>query len=85
MIGGAPVTQSYADEIRANGYAPSAASAVNKAKELVTSQSKNVEAKHFDPLGKDFNGCLCLGAFGIQQALQREAFSEVDPKIWTMH
>lgn len=34
MIGGAPVTQSYADEIGANGYAPDAASAVDKAKEL---------------------------------------------------
>ena len=28
IIGGAPVTQSYADEIRADGYAPDAASAV---------------------------------------------------------
>jgi len=36
MIGGAPVTQSYADEIGADGYAPDAASAVDKAKELVT-------------------------------------------------
>jgi 5-methyltetrahydrofolate--homocysteine methyltransferase len=35
MIGGAPVTQSYADEIRADGYAPDAASAVDKAKELL--------------------------------------------------
>lgn len=35
MIGGAPVTQSYADEIGANGYAPDAASAVDKAKELM--------------------------------------------------
>lgn len=35
MIGGAPVTQSYADEIGADGYAPDAASAVDKAKELV--------------------------------------------------
>ncbi len=35
MIGGAPVTQSYADEIGANGYAPDAASAVDKAKELL--------------------------------------------------
>jgi 5-methyltetrahydrofolate--homocysteine methyltransferase len=35
MIGGAPVTQSYADEIRAHGYAPDAASAVEKAKALV--------------------------------------------------
>jgi 5-methyltetrahydrofolate--homocysteine methyltransferase len=35
MIGGAPVTQSYADEIGADGYAPDAASAVEKAKELL--------------------------------------------------
>ena len=35
MIGGAPVTQSYADEIGAHGYAPDAGSAVDKAKELL--------------------------------------------------
>ena len=35
MIGGAPLTQSYADEIGAEGYAPDAASAVDKAKELL--------------------------------------------------
>ena len=35
MIGGAPVTQSYADEIKADGYAPDASSAVDKAKELL--------------------------------------------------
>ncbi|OGF45522.1 MAG: methyltransferase [Candidatus Firestonebacteria bacterium RIFOXYC2_FULL_39_67] len=35
MIGGAPVTQAYADEIGASGYAPDAASAVDKAKELL--------------------------------------------------
>lgn len=35
MIGGAPLTQSYADEIGANGYAPDAASAADKAKELL--------------------------------------------------
>jgi len=69
MIGGAPVTQDYADEIGADGYSPDAASATDKAKELVASWSKNVGAKHFDPLGKDFNGCLCLDAFGIWQAL----------------
>ena len=34
MIGGAPVTQSYADEIGAAGYAPDAATAVDVAKEL---------------------------------------------------
>jgi len=35
MIGGAPLTQSYADEIGADGYAPDAASAVDEAKKLL--------------------------------------------------
>ncbi|MHB8995413.1 MAG: corrinoid protein [Armatimonadota bacterium] len=35
MIGGAPVTQNYADEIGADGYSPDAASAVDKANELL--------------------------------------------------
>ena len=35
MIGGAPVTQQYADEIGADGYSPDAASAVDLALELV--------------------------------------------------
>jgi 5-methyltetrahydrofolate--homocysteine methyltransferase len=35
IIGGAPVTQRYADEIGAGGFAPDAASAVDKAKELL--------------------------------------------------
>jgi 5-methyltetrahydrofolate--homocysteine methyltransferase len=35
MIGGAPVTQNYSDEIGADGYAPDAASAVDKASELL--------------------------------------------------
>jgi len=35
MIGGAPVTPRYADEIGADGYAPDAASAVEKAKQLI--------------------------------------------------
>jgi 5-methyltetrahydrofolate--homocysteine methyltransferase len=35
MIGGAPVTQDYADRIGADGYAPDAASAVDTAKNLV--------------------------------------------------
>lgn len=35
MIGGAPVTQNYAEEIGADGYSPDAASAVDKAKELL--------------------------------------------------
>ncbi|MHC4916483.1 MAG: corrinoid protein [Planctomycetota bacterium] len=35
MIGGAPVTQAYAEEIGADGYAPDAASAVDEAKKLI--------------------------------------------------
>lgn len=35
IIGGAPVTQNYANEIGADGYAPDAASAVDKVKELI--------------------------------------------------
>jgi len=35
LIGGAPVTQEYADKIGADGYAPDAATGVKKAKELV--------------------------------------------------
>jgi 5-methyltetrahydrofolate--homocysteine methyltransferase len=35
MIGGAPVTQAYANEIGADGYAPDAASAVDLAKSLL--------------------------------------------------
>jgi 5-methyltetrahydrofolate--homocysteine methyltransferase len=35
IIGGAPVTQNYADEIGADGYAPDAASAVDKLKEVL--------------------------------------------------
>lgn len=35
MIGGAPVTQSYADKIGADGYSPDAASAVDLAKSLI--------------------------------------------------
>jgi 5-methyltetrahydrofolate--homocysteine methyltransferase len=34
MVGGAPLTQEYADEIGAHGYAPDAASAVDLAKNL---------------------------------------------------
>jgi len=36
IIGGAPVTQGYADEIGAAGYAPDAASAVDVVKELIS-------------------------------------------------
>jgi len=35
VIGGAPVTQGYADQIGADGYAPDASSAVDKVKELL--------------------------------------------------
>ncbi|MBZ4666139.1 corrinoid protein [Mahella sp.] len=35
MIGGAPITQNFADEIGADGYAPDAASAADLAKELI--------------------------------------------------
>jgi len=35
MIGGAPITQAYADKIGADGYAPDAASAVDLAKSLI--------------------------------------------------
>ncbi len=35
MIGGAPVTKAYADEVGADGYAPDAASAVDEAKKLI--------------------------------------------------
>jgi 5-methyltetrahydrofolate--homocysteine methyltransferase len=35
IIGGAPVTQAYADQIEADGYAPDAASAVDLAKDIL--------------------------------------------------
>lgn len=35
MVGGAPVSQDYADEIGADGYSPDASSVVEKAKELI--------------------------------------------------
>jgi len=35
MIGGAPITQNYADQIGADGYSPDAASAIDKIKELL--------------------------------------------------
>jgi 5-methyltetrahydrofolate--homocysteine methyltransferase len=39
LIGGAPVTQRYADEIGAEGYAPDANSAVRRAKELLKTRA----------------------------------------------
>ena len=38
MVGGAPVTQAFADEIGADGYAPDAASAVEKALQLMAAR-----------------------------------------------
>ena len=35
LIGGAPVTQAYADQVGADGYAPDAASAVDVARKLL--------------------------------------------------
>jgi 5-methyltetrahydrofolate--homocysteine methyltransferase len=35
MVGGAPLTQAFCDEIGADGYAPDAASAADLAKKLV--------------------------------------------------
>jgi 5-methyltetrahydrofolate--homocysteine methyltransferase len=35
MFGGAPVTQSFADEVGADGYSPDAASAADLAKTLI--------------------------------------------------
>lgn len=35
IVGGAPITQSYSDEIRADGYAPDAASAVDLVKSVM--------------------------------------------------
>jgi len=35
MVGGAPLTQEYADSIGASGYAPDASSAVDVAKKLI--------------------------------------------------
>jgi 5-methyltetrahydrofolate--homocysteine methyltransferase len=35
MVGGAPITQEYADEIGASGYAPNAFEAAHKARELL--------------------------------------------------
>ncbi|MBU4437964.1 MAG: cobalamin-dependent protein, partial [Firmicutes bacterium] len=36
IVGGAPVTQEYADEIGADGYAPDAGSSAAKAKEIIS-------------------------------------------------
>jgi methylmalonyl-CoA mutase cobalamin-binding domain/chain len=39
VVGGAPVTQSFADEIGADGYAPDAARAVDMARQIVGAES----------------------------------------------
>lgn len=41
MVGGAPVTEAFAQEIGADGYAPDAASAVDRAKELMEARLKS--------------------------------------------
>ena len=45
MIGGAPVTQEYADSIGADGYAPDSAAAVDKAKELLGLEVKSLTVR----------------------------------------
>ena len=40
MVGGAPVTQRFADEIGANGYAPDAVTAVERARELMSTRQR---------------------------------------------
>jgi 5-methyltetrahydrofolate--homocysteine methyltransferase len=35
MVGGAPVTQEYADAVGADGYAPDASATVKRAKDLL--------------------------------------------------
>lgn len=42
MVGGGPVTQKYAEEIGADGYAPDAIKAVEVAKNLLTARAKEV-------------------------------------------
>ena len=44
MVGGAPVTQEYADAVGADGYSPDASSAVKKAKELLQRRRAEVPA-----------------------------------------
>jgi len=45
VIGGAPVTRSYADEIGADGYAPDAASALEMVKRLLGGRSQQGEGR----------------------------------------
>jgi methylmalonyl-CoA mutase cobalamin-binding domain/chain len=44
MVGGAPVTQEYADAVGADGYSADASSAVKKAKELIEFRREKVPA-----------------------------------------
>ena len=44
MVGGAPVTQEYADAVGADGYSPDASSAVKKAKQLIEERRAVVPA-----------------------------------------
>ena len=44
MVGGAPVTQEYADAVGADGYSADASSAVKKAKELIGLKRERVPA-----------------------------------------
>ena len=44
MVGGAPVTQEYADAVGADGYSADASSAVKKAKELIEKRRQKVLA-----------------------------------------
>ena len=44
MVGGAPVTQEYADAVGADGYSADASSAVKKAKELIQLKRAGVPA-----------------------------------------
>jgi 5-methyltetrahydrofolate--homocysteine methyltransferase len=44
MVGGAPVTQEYADAVGADGYSADASSAVKKAKDLLQHRDSPVAA-----------------------------------------
>ncbi|GAH64445.1 unnamed protein product [marine sediment metagenome] len=47
MIGGAPISQAYADEIGAEGFAEDCASAVDEASRLMALVEKEVLNEHF--------------------------------------
>lgn len=52
MVGGAPLTQSFCDEIGADGYAPDAASASDLAKKLVTGAGSAAKVVAKKPVAK---------------------------------